>query len=73
MSNIQKLKKWGGILGDIRQRLGAENENDASFDEKINEMDARSLVNAWSTWHLGYESWGEDIIDMYEFLKCSEK
>jgi len=30
-------------------------------------------VSAWSTWHLGYESWGEDIIDMYEFLKCSEK
>lgn len=57
------------VLGDIRQRLGAEDENDTSRDEKIMELDARNLVATQSAWNLGDEQWALDIIDLYNKLK----
>lgn len=30
------------------------------------EMTPREAVKEWSGWHLGDESWADDIIDMYE-------
>jgi hypothetical protein len=36
------------ILGDIRQRLGAKDENDSSFDNQINSMTADEIMSEWS-------------------------
>ena len=61
------------ILDAVRQRLGADDENDTSFDEKIKKMSSRDLVAKWSGWHLGDESWAYTIIGMYETLKVLER
>ncbi len=58
-----------GILGDIRQRLGASDEFDTSKDNKISKMDARELTAVCYGWELGDDSWGYNIIDLYENLK----
>jgi len=53
------------ILGDIRERLGANNEKDESRDATIESMDARELVATKYGWELGDNSWGYNIIDLY--------
>lgn len=60
MDNVEKLKQIG-ILGDVRQRLGAENESDDSMDDKVNRLTNSQLVGAWSGWNLGDESWWTDM------------
>lgn len=65
MSNKLKLLKKMGILGDIRQRLGAKNEEDTSFDKTIEMMSTRDIVAAEYGWELGDNSWGYNIIDLY--------
>ncbi len=57
------------ILEAVRQNLGAEDENDTSFDSKIIEMDAIEIMSCWSAWHLGDRSWAREIINKYEKLK----
>ena len=56
MTNIEKLEQVG-ILGDVRQRLGADDKNDTSKDNRINAMDSSELVAKWSGWNLGDEGW----------------
>jgi hypothetical protein len=58
-----------GILGDIRQRLGAKDENDTSKDRIILDMDAREMVARQTGWELGEEFWAYNIIDTYLELK----
>ncbi len=58
-----------GVLGDIRQRLGASDEFDTSKDNKISRMDARELTAVCYGWELGDDTWGYSIIDLYENLK----
>ena len=71
ISNVEFLHGYStSVLGDIRQRLGAEDEDCTSCDERINEMDARALTKEWCGWNLGDEEWGSQIIDMYEALKA---
>ncbi len=55
-------------LGDVRQRLGAEDENDTSFDDKINEMSSQEIVEKWSGWNLGDEAWASQMIEMFTSL-----
>lgn len=52
-------------LGNIRQRLGAKDENDTSRDDEINAMSAEQLVAKKSGWELGDESWAESYIEIY--------
>lgn len=55
-------------LADIRQRLGASDENDTSRDEQINAMTAEQLVAKKSGWEIGDESWGASYIEIYRQL-----
>jgi len=66
-TNIDKLEQMG-ILGDIRERLGIE-ENETFMDDKINRMDAKKIAELWSGWNLGDESWAREIINIYEEIK----
>lgn len=55
--------------GDIRQRLGAKDEKDTTFDDLIFEMSPKEVVAIWTGWVLGSNGWGHEIIDFYESLK----
>jgi len=61
------------VLDAVRQRLGAEDENDTEFDGRIEKMSPRELMAKWSGWHLGDEDWAHEIIGTYENLKKLEK
>ena len=56
LNNVEKLTQLG-IIGDIRQHLGADDENDTSFDNMINKMNNSALVEAWTGWNLGGGYW----------------
>jgi len=56
MTNVEKLTQLG-IIGDVRQRLGAYDENDTSSDSRINRMENSQLIKQWAGWHLGDGSW----------------
>jgi len=58
-----------GILGEIRQRLGATNENDTSFDNDINKMTPDKLMYEWAGWKLGYGDWWTDMKKKYDRLR----
>jgi len=60
-----------GILGDVRERLGADNEDDDSKDYKFKDMSAADIVAAWTAWQLGDEAWAYNIISMHKVLEES--
>jgi hypothetical protein len=66
-SNVEILDELGE-LGDIRQRLGAKDESDASRDHRINKMSATEIVRTYAGWHLGDGSWGGQILGLYKEL-----
>ncbi len=66
MTNVEKLKNLG-ILGAVRQRLGANGQSDDVYDEDINQMDNSKLIEQWCAWHLGDGSWWTDM--KYKFDK----
>jgi hypothetical protein len=68
MTNVEKLEEVG-ILGDVRQRLGANDESDSSKDHKINEMDNERLVKEWCGWHLGDGSWWTSMKSYFDQLE----
>lgn len=69
MTKVEKLKALG-ILGAVRQRLGANDEHDDVYDEDINEMNNSKLVEQWCGWKLGDGSWWTDM--KYFFDKLEE-
>jgi hypothetical protein len=70
MSIVKYLEKeHPTLLGDVRQRLGAEDENDIKYDYKIEGFNAKQIMAKWCGWHLGDEDWGNEIIGRYEELK----
>ncbi len=69
MTNIEKLKALG-ILGEVRQRQGANDQKDDTYDEDINEMDNSKLIEQWCGWNLGDGSWWNDM--KYKFDKLVE-
>jgi len=69
MTNIEKLEALG-ILGAVRQRQGAIDENDDTRDQNINKMDNSKLIEQWCGWHLGDGSWWTDM--KYKFDKLVE-
>lgn len=64
----EKLRDLG-MLGSIRQRLGAKNENDTSVDKLINRMTADELMYEWAGWKLGYGDWWIDMKGKYDRLQ----
>jgi len=67
MENIEKLRRLG-ILGKVRQ--GANDANDDTFDEDINEMDNSKLIEEYCGCVLGDGSWWLDM--KYFFDKLQE-
>lgn len=68
MTNVEKLTQLG-IIGDVRQRLGADDENDTSSDARINQMDNSQLVKQWAGWYLGDGSWWTTMKAYYDGLE----
>lgn len=68
MNNTAKLESLG-ILGDIRKRLGAEDEYDISQDTKINNMTPHQLVKEWCAWQLGDGTWWTQMKHYFDVLK----
>ena len=68
MSNVEVLEHYGWI-GDVRERMGASDENDTSKDDKINDLEPNEVVAKWVGWNLGDEMWCYTIIGMYEQIK----
>jgi hypothetical protein len=68
MTNIEKLQKVG-ILGDIRQRLGAFDSNDLTYDDEINELDNHQLLKEWSAWKLGDGNWWCEMKTIFNKLE----
>jgi len=68
MTQIEKLEQVG-ILGEVRQRLGADDENDTAYDERINRMKNSDLIAKWSGWKLGDEGWWKEMKAMFDDLE----
>lgn len=68
MTNVDKLKQVG-IIAAVRQRLGASDENDTSFDEKISTMSNHTMIRAYCGWHLGNGDWWDDMKDKFDNLE----
>lgn len=66
-TNVEKLEGLG-ILGDVRERLGAKDGEDTLFDERINSMSARELIGEYTGWVLGSSSWADTILDIFAEL-----
>jgi len=71
-TNVEILKQLG-ILGDVRKRLDAEDENDTSKDEQINKLTSEECVAKWSGWNLGDEAWATYIIHYFKELEFAKK
>jgi len=68
MTNVEKLTQLG-IIGDVRQRFGADDENDKQMDKLINTRDNSQLVAAWTGWNLGDGSWWNTMKAYYDGLE----
>jgi hypothetical protein len=51
VKNVEKLTQLD-VIGDVRQRLGADDEKDTSSDDRINKMDNSKLSEQWTEWYL---------------------
>jgi len=65
--DITKIPR--NVLVSVRLRLGAEDDNDTSYDRTISKMGPTDMISKWLGWHLGSDNWGPEIIDNYEKLK----
>ncbi|MDD2944933.1 MAG: hypothetical protein PHG15_03785 [Acinetobacter sp.] len=52
MAKLSKLKQLG-ILGDVRQALGADDEHDSSKDSRIISSTSEDIIGYYSQWNLG--------------------
>jgi hypothetical protein len=65
-TQLDKLNQ--AVLGDIRQRLGAKDENDTSHDEQISRMSANEMFDEWCNWN-GLIDWGPDLRHTLDHLR----
>ena len=72
LTNVEKLTQLK-IIGHVRQRLGADDENDKSLDSRINKMSNSALMKAWSGWVLGDGDWWVIMKSYYDDLKKLSK
>ena len=66
-TNVEELESIGE-LGNIRERIGAKDGNDASRDDEINSMLPEDIARAWSGWPIEDEE-ASSIISLYEKFK----
>ena len=71
-SNVEKLQKIG-ILGDVRESLGAEDAKDETYDDTINEMNNSTLIEQWCRWHIGDRSWWTTMKSNFDRLEEMDK
>ena len=71
MTNVDTLKQLG-ILGDVRQRLGAKDGYDDSQDIRINELSSTDIVAQWAGWELGNPSWWYDMKEYFDRLESNK-
>jgi hypothetical protein len=67
-TNVEKLHSLR-ILGAIRQRLGAKNENDDTMDEEINSLPNTKIIELYCGWYLGDGSWWNDMKYYFDQLE----
>jgi len=72
MTNVEKLTRLG-IIGHVRQRLGADDANDTRRDDLINKMNNSKLVEQWAGWYLGDGSWWTTMKGYYDELEKLSK
>jgi hypothetical protein len=72
MTNIEKLDELG-ILGNVRESLGADDAQDTSRDDTINHLTNRDLIAQWSQWHLGSKTWWITMKSMFDELEEMDK
>lgn len=72
MTNIEKLDELG-ILGNVRESLGADDAQDTSLDGVINNLTNSDLIAQWSQWHLGSMSWWKTMKAMFDELEEMDK
>lgn len=60
-------------VASIRLRINCDDKNDTSMDKHIESLSSQRLVELWSAYQLGDESWARGIIGAYESLKEMEK
>jgi len=58
-----------GILGAIRQALGAEDEVDETYDAKINGLSNSQLISLWCQWELGSKTWWISMKSYFDHLE----
>jgi hypothetical protein len=66
-TNVEVLTARNQI-GEIREHFGID-PDDTSKDDLINNLDARHIARAWSSWNIGSDAWADDIINLYEAIK----
>lgn len=72
MDNVEKLKHLG-ILGDVRQRLGASDINSIAYDFQISNMDNDTMIKQWCGWNLGDEGWWVKMKHLFDTLEDLDK
>lgn len=68
MNNVEKCIELG-IIDDVRQTMGAENGDDISQDDNINELTNDELVGKYCGWILGSEQWWSDLKQTFDELE----
>ena len=71
MINLDELDYL--ILGDVRQRMGADNEKDTAFDDEIRQMTPDQIAEKWCGWNLGDESWARTILSIVRDAEEAEE
>lgn len=62
-----------GILGEIRQRLGCENENDTHKDKSINKMSANEIIKEYAAWQIGDGHWWTMLKSHFDAIERMKK
>jgi len=74
MTNVEKLKYISlTYLGDIRERLGAENRDDETYDDDINKMSNHRIVKEWCAWEIGDGNWWSSFKELFDDLEKLSK
>ena len=68
MTNVEMLGDLGW-LGEVRQRMDADDETDDSQDHLINKLSSKGCCMKVAGWQLGDESWGSMFVDLYKDLE----
>ena len=72
MTNVEKMREIG-ILEFVRQSQGADDGDDTSRDEIINNLSTDDLMSEWCKWEFGDRRWWNDLKSFIKQLEEMEK